>query len=631
MKTKLLILFIFAYNFLLAQDLDLPPIPDSLALDAHIVIRLYDTEIELKDINKCVIKFRIIYTVLDGEGKDKALFFSNYDKNIKLDIGKFMVFGPDEKLVGKVKNSDILDYPAHPEAYNFSDDRIKVFKPDFPAYPYTVEYNYSMDCDNSISYLNWFPIQDPEISLQKATLVLLNPNNIDYYKKENNIVGIQGGETGNNSSVKWECRNIRAQHEEIFDNDQLEDLPNVILMPQRIKYYNSEGFTKTWKDFGQWSYNLFENRDKLDEKEIQKIKDLTSSTQDTIVKIKLIYEYLQSKTRYVNIKFGIGGFQPLKADVVAETGYGDCKALSNYLKALLSVIGIKANLCLVSAGSEPDTLFKDFPNFFYFNHVITNVPINKDTMWFESTYNLMPFGFLGDFTDDREALMLTPNGGIFVHTLKYSAEQNTKSIYAHLTIDSTGNATGDIISKYKCLEYNQILPILNEGHEEQKKWLYSNSILPSLEISSFNIKNDKKTIPQATINQSIVSKNYCTYSGNYLILPLNKLDITDVIPKLTKARKHDITILRGFERYDTLVYSFPADFSVSSLPKHEIKNSEFGYYEQNVTLDANVITLIRKFRMNQGKYSPEKYNDLYAFLNYCYKSDSVKVLLNTKK
>ena len=57
-----------------------------------------------------------------------------------------------------------------------------------------------------------------------------------------------------------------------------------------------------------------------------KLTKILENTQDTIQKMKSLYQYMQERTRYVGIQLGIGGFQPFPAQTVFETGYGDCKA-----------------------------------------------------------------------------------------------------------------------------------------------------------------------------------------------------------------------------------------------------------------------------------------------------------------
>jgi hypothetical protein len=55
------------------------------------------------------------------------------------------------------------------------------------------------------------------------------------------------------------------------------------------------------------------------------------------MKAKLIYDYVQQKSRYVSIQVGIGGWKPMDASDVDRLGYGDCKGLTNYTKAFEAV------------------------------------------------------------------------------------------------------------------------------------------------------------------------------------------------------------------------------------------------------------------------------------------------------
>ncbi|NJM26365.1 MAG: hypothetical protein HC859_13660, partial [Bacteroidia bacterium] len=105
----------------------------------------------------------------------------------------------------------------------------------------------------------------------------------------------------------------------------------------------------------------------------------------------------------MSIQLGIGGWQPFEASVVDKNGYGDCKALSNYAVAMLKEAGIKGYYCLVQAGEEPAKLDPMFAEN-HFNHIIVAVPLKQDTVWLECTSQTNPYGYLGEFTGDRQAL-----------------------------------------------------------------------------------------------------------------------------------------------------------------------------------------------------------------------------------
>jgi len=87
---------------------------------------------------------------------------------------------------------------------------------------------------------------------------------------------------------------------------------------------------------GNWQKeNLLKGRRDLSETTIQEVTTLVSKASTNKEKAKLIYQYVQNKTRYISIQLGIGGWKPILASEVDRLGYGDCKALTNYTKALL--------------------------------------------------------------------------------------------------------------------------------------------------------------------------------------------------------------------------------------------------------------------------------------------------------
>ena len=89
---------------------------------------------------------------------------------------------------------------------------------------------------------------------------------------------------------------------------------------------------------------------------------------------------------------------------------------------LLKVADINSYYTLVLAG-ETRQLNHDFVAN-HFNHAILCVPMIKDTIWLDCTSQTLPFNFLGDFTDDRPALLITPEGGKLVRTPAFIKNEN---------------------------------------------------------------------------------------------------------------------------------------------------------------------------------------------------------------
>jgi hypothetical protein len=620
----------FAIGISNAQVYSVALIPDSLKENAHCIIRDYSEELELQSTNSGVEKTKEVYTILNKEGERKASLAIYYDKNSSVSITQIVLYDRNGKKVRKIKQSEIIDVPAYSDYLLYSDNRVIYFKPDYAEYPYSIEYVYERKFTNQISYGCWMPIDDYNISVQQAQLSVKYPKTLKIKEKEFNVLAPFSILTDKEKIDTWKLNNLKAIEDELFDVSLSERGPSVYLMPTELIYDSHIGNANNWKEFGKWVYDLYDGKDELSDLEKLRINNLLIGVQDTSEKIKILYKYMQDNTRYIAIKIGIGGFQPYSAKSVFETGYGECKALSNYMHSILKTNGIKSYSAWVASGRYIVSVFADFPNFSQFNHAILCIPNNKDTIWLECTSQKMPFGFLGDFTDDREVLLITENGGKFAHTKKYEGKDNIRSCSSRFIIDSTGTATCSIKTSYKALQYDEIFELLSSNYDEQKKWLYKHTALPSPQINSFSINNCKNFLPIATVNESITSRNYGSFSGKYMLLPLNLINAQGVIQKMLKPRLSDVLINRSSVDYDTLIYQIPQNYQFESVPSGKTIHSNFGNYSYSVSVNGNELIYTRKFSINQGRYKPNEYRDFYEFLLSISKADNVKIMLTRK-
>ena len=155
-------------------------------------------------------------------------------------------------------------------------------------------------------------------------------------------------------------------------------------------------------------YDLIKVTHDLSESTINEIQELVKNENSKIDKAKKIYQYVQDKVRYISVQVGIGGWKPFNASEVDKSSYGDCKALTNYTMSLLKAANIKSNYSLVYAGNSQRNIEGDFTSI-QGNHVILNIPQDtKEDIWLECTSQKMPFGFIGDFTDNRDVLVISP-------------------------------------------------------------------------------------------------------------------------------------------------------------------------------------------------------------------------------
>ena len=110
-------------------------------------------------------------------------------------------------------------------------------------------------------------------------------------------------------------------------------------------------------------YTLLKSgRDDLPYNVKQEVHKLTDGATDVRKKIRVLYEYMQKSTRYISIHWELEAGSPSDATDVAKKGYGDCKALSNYMYSLLKEAGIRSDYTLIHAGDDQNYMTDDFPS-----------------------------------------------------------------------------------------------------------------------------------------------------------------------------------------------------------------------------------------------------------------------------
>ncbi|MEQ9230398.1 MAG: hypothetical protein RIF46_06920, partial [Cyclobacteriaceae bacterium] len=324
----------------------------------------------------------------------------------------------------------------------------------------------------------------------------------------------------------------------------------------------------------------------------------------------------------------IGGWQPFANSIVDETGYGDCKALSFYTQSLLKEVGIPSNYTIVHAGSSPYEIDPEFVAS-RFNHVFLCVPNQGDTVWLECTSQTNPFGYLSNFTSDRDVLVITDEGGEIVRTPKYDAEVNTQFTRATLNFDAQMNADIEMSIQYQGLQYdNRDLPnAINLSRDKQKEWVLENLDLPGVQIHDYEFSIEKKPIPTSGVKIKLSSDKLTNSMGNRKFLLLNQFSRVTFIPEKNENRQFDISVRYGFKDSDSVIFKIPTNYRPEYLPEPINIETEFGHYKMSVEPIENGLLYRREVLWRDGLFEKKKYDEYRRFWSTIVKSDKMKIAL----
>lgn len=111
---------------------------------------------------------------------------------------------------------------------------------------------------------------------------------------------------------------------------------------------------------------------------------IAAASKDPKVRAFAALQLVEDKTRYLFLGMGDGGYRPTAADLTWSRRFGDCKAKTALLLALLRELGVQAEPVLVQTGGA-DGLDQRVPSASLFNHVLVRARIDGADYWLDGT------------------------------------------------------------------------------------------------------------------------------------------------------------------------------------------------------------------------------------------------------
>ncbi|MDO6472900.1 DUF3857 domain-containing protein [Maribacter sp. 1_MG-2023] len=629
MRFFLLLSLIFTTVLSAQTNYSILSINDSLKENANAVVRLDETIVEITAKNKMEVTNHRVITILKKAGESSINPYAFYSSKTKITDILAHVYNEQGEEIEKIKRKDFIDISAVDGGTLYGDSRVKVFRYTPTSYPYTVDFSYTYTTPNTAFLPRWMPIDDYMVSVEKSVFNMQIAESLKWRKKEKNFDNYVIINRSSESLVSYEMNQIPAQKREALSPSFYYYEPQLMVALEEFHLEGVDGFATDWESMGNWQYNsLLSNRDKLPESTVSLMKEKLTGITDREEKIKKVYEYVQNNTRYISVQLGIGGWQPISAEEVDRVKYGDCKGLTNYTKALLKSQGIESFYSVVHAGQTKLDMEKDFA-IMQGNHVILNVPNEENDIWLECTSQKIPFGFLSDFTDDRDVLVVTPEGGKIKHTQSYLNDENSQITTGDLVLDNVGDIKANLEIKTYGLQYDKHSQVVTMSGKDQNDYYteYWNNI-NALELEGVVFDHDKKNV-YLSEKIKVSAQSYVTKIGDNLLFKPNAFNVSKYVPSRYTDRKLSFEIDRGYTDSDEISIKLPVDFKLGKLPDPVVITSEFGNYEMAIQLiDKNRLKYTRKIQLKNGLYDKSKYDDYRNFRKKVKKYDNIKIVLN---
>ncbi len=607
------------------NEYDVSKISPDMMKGSTVVTRNEELNLVVKDVSSASMTYKTAITILTKNGEAHASMLEYYDKFSSLSNLKAAMYDAKGVKIKTYKASDFKDRSLTSDGTMYDDNRVKSLEFLNATYPFTVEYSYQKDYNGYLNFPSWYPLVSYDLSVEKSIYTLQVPEGLTFRHLKSPGLKTDSSVVNHNVVYKWTVQNLPSIEYEPMSVGIKEITPWVEASPNRFEYDNIKGNVESWSELGTWLYGLSSDITTLPESTVSLAKALVANAKTDKEKIGILYKYLQSNTRYVSIQLGIGGFKPMAADRVAAVNYGDCKALSNYMKALLSAVDIKSNLVML--GSDMPSLNPAYSSFGQANHMVLCVPSVKDTTWLECTSQYIPAGFLGNSTAGKTVLLVTDGGGKLVQTPQYTPADNYQDRKANVILTAEGSADISIKTNFGSCQYENNLSMMLKDPTAQRKTLLNRLGIPNMQLISAAYTQPDKDRPLLEERIELKSTEMLTGGGDKLFLMLNLLNRNESVPRKVENRRTSFKVSFGFRDSDEVVYTIPEGYKAEYLPSPVVIESEFGRYTTTAVLKDNTIVYTRIQQVNSKKYPPQKYMDAVAFYKKMYLADRQKAIL----
>ena len=528
----------------------------------------------------------------------------------------------DGKVFKKLKKKDLITRSDLSYQAFFQDDLVTEFDLYSNRYPYWLEYSYEIIEKEFISVCWWSPYIYKEVQVLNSSLKVTIPQSYKVHISQRGEFKYQELNAADENVYTWYYNNTQKVKDEIFSPPFSEYLPQVVIVPSQFNY-GEKGSFDSWQQFGMWMANLNEGTDQLTESERYEIKELVKEVEDKREIIRILYKSLQNQTRYVNVAIDVGGLKSYSASYVKQNKYGDCKALTTYIKAMLKSVGIDSYYTLINAGENASKINAAFPSQ-QFNHVILTIPLNGDTIWLENTSNIAPINYLGVFTQNRKALMVNgPNSKLITTPALELEDVLTKRVYTFYLSNKQRWET-EIRLHIKGELFEEFLyKIVNEDESDQLKVIRDNIGIEKYDLKEWNYTHQDDSTFITIKSQGDVANPMRNFGRLKVINPL-KIKI----PEFEKPglRKYSVRINYPINKLDSTVYLLKDTLDIQFPANADVKSS-FGKYSTSFNVVGSQVVVAEQFQLYRNEIPLKGYEEFYSFiqsiLNYKRKSSII--------
>ena len=581
----------------------------------------YETKITIVDDGKKRTERTLLIQINSKEENWLSHVELNHNPKQEFNFNYAQILDLQGNIIRKLKKKELITRNDFSHQTFYQDDLITEFDLYWDEYPYRVEYSYSVEEEEFLYLAWWSPLYNTHVGTINGSLEVNIPSDYAIRISASKDLILNESEFEGRKKLSWKSRAIKREfRDEIFSPPM--EFPTVKIVPQDFKY-SVPGKSESWASFGNWLEELNKGTDQITLKEklaVEKRIDGSNSRSDTI---KSIYYYLQDQTKYVNVAIDVGGLKTYPASYVCENKYGDCKALTTYMKALLKSVGIESFYTIINAGDKITEIDPNFPSQ-QFNHVILMIPSGMDTLWLENTSSALPFNYLGTFTQNRRALAINGEKSQLVKTSALSTKDVLQERIFHFQATENNEVQIDLDVTLRGKEFENFRYLISEkDKKKQEAEVTRQSGTKDYKVNSWNVVDFHRDSTSLQLHVNGISSSIIRRIGPFQVINPLKIDLPDF--EKPNERRREVNINYPINKSDKCVYNLQTfEQNEIQVPDSIQMNTKYGTYSAQYFKKDRDLIVEEKFTLFVNKISSKEYGEFFGFIDSInnYKSEA---------
>jgi tetratricopeptide (TPR) repeat protein len=377
---------------------------------------------------------------------------------------------------------------------------------------------------------------------------------------------------------------------------------------------------KDWDSVGRFYWGLVKDQlrvtDEIRTAANEVVKDVPAA--DELGRIRALYNFVVSRTRYVGLEFGIHSFKPYAVDAILSRKFGDCKDKASLLHALLESVGIDSRLTLLR--TRPKGAIEAEPaSLAVFDHAILYVP--KYKLFLDGTAEFHGSQELPASDRGAEVLVVEPSdkgGSQFFRVPEAKPEDNADEARGLVKLSQDGAASFEIDSTARGTWTAELRRSFESPDSRTRlaEEQLSRALFPGVKVDKVDVSDPHDIEKPFATKFTAQVAGFATKAaaGALRFRPFGQRGgYVETYAQLSQRALPQ----RLSAPYSQLVHyeiELPQGFS-ASLPEDVSEQSEQGAFALHYKLDGSHVVADLNVQLRGGSIQPKDYPAFRAFLS----------------